>query len=127
MLADLFSGLLLFLSLLLLSGMLLSPLIQKTTKLPSKCPEKIIDINPEHYKSYFNVGYMNFETGDYKEAIRNWDIATRMSPFYPQAYYMKGLTYQILGSKKDAKLNYEQALEQDPEYALAKEALGELK
>ncbi len=89
--------------------------------------KKIIDINPEHYKSYYNVGYMNFETGDYKEALRNWDIATRMNNFYPQAYYMKGLTYQILGVKKEARLNYEMALEQDPQYALAKEALEELK
>ncbi|MCK6611514.1 MAG: tetratricopeptide repeat protein [Bacteroidia bacterium] len=87
---------------------------------------KVIDIEPENYRAYYNVGYIAFERGDYSEARRHWDIATRMQNFYPQAYYMKGLSYEIQGKKEDAIANYKLAYEQDPDYTLAKEALQEL-
>lgn len=87
---------------------------------------RVIDIDPQNYRAYFNVGYIAFERADYSEARRHWDIATRMQNFYPQAYYMKGLSFELQGKREDAVANYKLAYEQDPDYSLAKEALLEL-
>ncbi len=87
---------------------------------------RVIAINPSFYKAYYNVGYLNFEIKNYKDAIRNWDIAIGMNDKYAAAYYMKGLVLEIQGNRGAALDNYNKALEADPQYKLAKEALEAL-
>ncbi|MFN4082039.1 MAG: tetratricopeptide repeat protein [Bacteroidia bacterium] len=87
----------------------------------------VIDKEPENYKAYYNVGYINFEIDKLDEALRNFNIATRMNNNFTEAYYMKGLIYEMQGNKTEAKLNYEYALNLNPEYELAVEGFKRVK
>ena len=49
---------------------------------------KVIAFNPSRFDAYYNVGYINFETKHFDEAIRNWDFCTQMNKNYLQAYYI---------------------------------------
>ncbi len=84
---------------------------------------RVINIDLNHYLSYYNVGYINYESKFYKEAIRNWDICTRMNPEFANAYYMKGLAYDQIGKIEDAKVSYQYALELEPQNELFKKAV----
>jgi tetratricopeptide (TPR) repeat protein len=88
---------------------------------------KVIEKNKEYYQCYYNVGYINFETGYIKEAIYNFDKCVRMMNDFLPAYYMRGLCYEILKDKTNAKLNYEFVLNKDPNYLLAAQGLKRLK
>lgn len=79
---------------------------------------RVITLDPANYLSYYNVGYINFDNKMFAEALRNWDICTQMNPGYAKAYYMKALTQEITGNKKEAKINYKQAIELEPQNEL---------
>jgi tetratricopeptide (TPR) repeat protein len=89
--------------------------------------KRAISKNENYYECYYNVGYINFETGFLKEAIYNFDICTRMMNNYLPAYYMRGLCYELLKDKNNAKLNYEFVLNADPNYQLALLGMERLK
>jgi tetratricopeptide (TPR) repeat protein len=88
---------------------------------------KIIDLDPQNYLSYYNVGYINYENGMMEEALRNWNTCTQMNTEYANAYYMKGLVYEELKKYSDASLNYRLALELEPENALFNAAMNRIK
>jgi tetratricopeptide (TPR) repeat protein len=87
---------------------------------------KVIDIDPTNDKSYYNVGIINFDAKRYDEAMRSWDICIQMNNQNIDAYYMRGLVHEYRNNKKDALLNYQYALELNPNYQLAKEGLARL-
>jgi tetratricopeptide (TPR) repeat protein len=80
---------------------------------------RVIEKNADYFECYYNVGYINFETGFLKEAIHNFDICVRMMNDFLPAYYMRGLCYEALKDFENAKLNYEFVLKEDPNYELA--------
>lgn len=88
---------------------------------------RVIAIEPGNYLAYYNVGYINFENKMFDEALRNWDICIRMNPNYGNAFYMKGLTFEILNNNADASLNYKKAIELEPENSLFNQGLMRIK
>ncbi|MDP1725174.1 MAG: tetratricopeptide repeat protein [Bacteroidota bacterium] len=88
---------------------------------------RVIDIEPGNYLAYYNVGYINFENKMFDEALRNWDICIRMNPNYGNAFYMKGLTCEILNNNTEALINYKKAIELEPENNLFNEGLMRIK
>jgi adenylosuccinate lyase len=62
-----------------------------------------------------------------KEAIHNFDLCVRMMNDYLPAYYMRGLCYEMLKDKANAKLNYEFVLKYSPQYQLAIEGMKRIK
>lgn len=88
---------------------------------------KVIEKNKEYYQCYYNVGYINFETGYIKEAIYNFDKCVRMMNDFLPAYYMRGLCYEMLNDKTNAKLNYQFVVNNDPNYELAIAGMKRLK
>ena len=98
----------------------------KLYKAALKDYRKIISADPSNYLSYYNVGYINFETAKFEEALRHFKICVQMKNDFIDAYYMRGLCYEALGNKKDALLNYQFIVENVPEHALAKEGLQRL-
>lgn len=88
---------------------------------------KVIDIDPQNYLAYYNVGYINYENGFMDEAIRNWNICTQMNPFYANAFYMKGLVYEEQKNKTEARIQYKVALDLDPENELFAAGLSRVK
>jgi len=88
---------------------------------------RVIEKNADYFECYYNVGYINFETGFLKEAIHNFDICVRMMNDFLPAYYMRGLCYEALKDFENAKLNYEFVLKADPNYKLAIAGMKRLK
>ncbi len=84
---------------------------------------KIINADPSNYLSYYNVGYINFETKNFNEALRHFKICVQMKNDFIDAYYMRGLCYEALGNIDDARLNYTFIIENMPEHKLANEGL----
>lgn len=87
----------------------------------------LISKNPQYQDAYYNIGYIYFNQKDYQKALDNFTIAIRMSPTYAKAYYMRGLSAEKMGNKKEARLDYERAINFDPKLELAKKALENLK
>lgn len=88
---------------------------------------KVVDIDPSSDLAYYNVGCINFDVKQYKEAQRSFNICIQMNNQNTRAYYMRGLIHEIEGNLKEARLNYEYALELEPEFGLAKERLNHIK
>jgi tetratricopeptide (TPR) repeat protein len=87
---------------------------------------KIIDLDPQNYLAYYNVGYINYDNGFMDEALRNWNICSQMNPNYANAFYMKGLVYEEQKLKQEARIQYQVAADLDPENTLFKAGLNRL-
>lgn len=88
---------------------------------------RIININPNHAPSYYNLGMMNFRMEKYEDALAHFNEAVIADESYVDAYYMRGLCQQGIGNVAEAKNNYEAALKLDPNYTKAAEMLDILK
>ena len=88
---------------------------------------RVIDIDPANYLSYYNVGYINFDNKMLKEALREWDVCSKMNPEFGKVFYMKGLSYEILNQNNEARKNYQIAVELEPENALFLAGLKRIK
>lgn len=87
---------------------------------------KVIKLKPDNAECYYNVGYINFETGFVDEAIRNFDIGIQLDNNLVPAYYMRGLCHEMKGNRENAKRNYEYALKLNGNYTLASSGLERL-
>lgn len=77
--------------------------------------------------TYLARGYM--EQGRYDEAVHRAQQGALLPPHTAEAYYYLGQAYQVRGEDGDveaARQAYERALELDPEFGNAQEALGAL-
>lgn len=77
----------------------------------------------QYTKAYYNIGYIYFEQKNYEQALQNFNIAVRTSPAYADAYYMRGLSAEMLGKKEDAQSDYSKALTFDPKHEKAAKAI----
>lgn len=84
---------------------------------------KVIDLDPENYLAYYNVGYLNYENGFLDEALRSWGICSRMNPGFSKVFYMRGLVLEEKKNFKEAILQYKVALELEPENKLYQQGL----
>ncbi len=51
------------------------------------CYDRAIQANPNDYRAVLNRGNVHFQEGDYTQAIRDYDAATRRAPKAAEAYY----------------------------------------
>ena len=68
-----------------------------------------------------------YELAKYNEAIETLQKAVSLKSTYDEAFFWLGRCYQKLNMPKEAQANYEMALQIDPDYAEAKDALSRLK
>ena len=61
-----------------------------------------------------------------KNTLASFTSAITIDPKYIDAYYGRGVCYQLLGDKKDAMLDFQYCLTLDPQYQPASVALLEL-
>ena len=71
------------------------------------------------------VGYHAAEQND--EAIKYYDKAIKLNPFFAEAFCNRGVAKSHLGDKKKAMKNYDKAIELNPEYAKAYNNRGNIK
>ncbi len=67
-----------------------------------------------------------YDMQKYTDAIQVLEKALTIQRTFDEGYYWLGRCYEKLGKKKEAIENYQQALQIDPDYLEAKDALGKL-
>lgn len=86
--------------------------------------------NDRYYEArgLFHLGYIKqFAERDIDSALFFYASATRTDPTYVEAYHNMGLCYEEKGNKSQALLNYSNALKQNPNFTLSKEAAERLR
>jgi tetratricopeptide (TPR) repeat protein len=76
--------------------------------------------------AYMDKGTVLYDSKNYAAALKTFQLAATITPTYAEAYYWMGKTQEAMGSKTEAKLNYERAYGLDKEMKEAKEAADRL-
>ncbi|MGB0402564.1 MAG: tetratricopeptide repeat protein [Salibacteraceae bacterium] len=63
---------------------------------------KSLEIDPEFYFTWFNIGIVRAEKRDFEGSIDAYNNAIKINPEFAEAYYNKGLTYLYLKNNKRA-------------------------
>jgi tetratricopeptide (TPR) repeat protein len=89
---------------------------------------QLLKINPLGAAGYNNnIGMCYLESGRYKEAIKYFNSAIKVSPDFSAAYNNLGDCYDKVGDKEKAIESYSKALEVDPNNQNAKRNLERVK
>ncbi len=88
----------------------------------------VVKIDPKNKFAYFNMGAMDLSDKKTITAtsLASFTSAITIDPKYVDAYYGRGICYQMMGDKKDAILDFQTCLSIDPTYEPASRALLEL-
>ena len=78
------------------------------------------DVN--YMNAYIEKGKILVDQKKTTEALKVFELANRVKPSFPDAYYWIGVCQEAMGQKEDAKLSYEKAYSLDKSFTEAKEA-----
>ncbi len=85
--------------------------------------QKSIDIQP-YREPYFNMGYIYHEyLQEYEKAIEYYTKAINVEPRYLDAYFNRGLCYELMKNNVKAKADFQKVLEFNPTHTNAAKAL----
>lgn len=85
--------------------------------------QKSIDIQP-YREPYFNMGYIHHEyLQEYEKAIEYYTKAINVEPRYLDAYFNRGLCYELMKNNVKAKADFQKVLEFNPTHTNAAKAL----
>lgn len=84
-------------------------------------------IAPQMANAYFNCGLAYMELDSVSLGHAQFDMAVKMKPTYIIAYFYRGLASELSGDIANAKNDYQQALNLNPNYERAQQALDNLK
>lgn len=87
--------------------------------------KKHLDANPDDAEAHYNLGQTYANLGQYSEAIREYRQATRLKNDDPDIYYDLGVAHTKLAQYEPASAAFSKALEIDPDYYRAQDALDE--
>jgi tetratricopeptide (TPR) repeat protein len=88
----------------------------------------LLKIDPQNKFAFFNLGAMDLATKENIStgAIAAFTSAINIDPKYIDAYYARGVCYQLIGDKKNAISDFQICLSIDSQYQPASVALVEL-
>ena len=81
--------------------------------------------NPSSAQDYYKVGYAASQSGNYSEAISDFQKAISLKSDYAEAYNMLGFSTRKMGDVDKAFTYYETALKLKPNFPEAREYYGE--
>ena len=84
-------------------------------------------INPFHTNGHYNLGFIHMELGLHNIATNNFSDAIYSNSEFYEAYYSRGSCFETLGNIAQAESDYTRAIEINPEYTYAIEALESLR
>ncbi len=88
---------------------------------------RILKIDRMYSSAYFNLGYIDVAyKKDYQSAITHFTDAIRANNQYVEAFYNRGVAFELLGNNNAAIKDYREALKIFPTYKLAVEKLRKL-
>ncbi len=77
--------------------------VDKKYKLAETEYKNVLDLNPKNSTAYFNLALTKYKQRAYAEAIKNFDVVTKMPSFYMgAAFYYKSISQLNLGQTEDA-------------------------
>ena len=79
-----------------------------------------------HSSGHYNKGFIHMELGLFDVAANNFADAIYSNSEFYEAYYSRGNCFETLGNIKQAEIDYKRAIEINPEYTFAKDALESL-
>ena len=88
--------------------------------------KNIIEIDPNHYKSYINISVIYVKLGKLKDAEKYLIKAIKLKPDYELAYFNLATTQNKLGKTEEAENNFKKAIQINPNYVEAYTNLGNL-
>ena len=87
---------------------------------------KAVEIDPHFYSALFNLGLIYLDQNDVDKAYQHFDLITKQSVTFYQAYYYRGFIEEKRGNKEAAIADYKQALEFRSDYENALQGLKRL-
>ena len=75
-----------------------------------------------YLNAYIEKGKILFDQKEIAGALKTFELANRITPSFPDAWYWIGRCLEVGGQKEEAKLNYEKAYSLDKTFTDAKEA-----
>ncbi|MFX1377221.1 MAG: tetratricopeptide repeat protein [Promethearchaeota archaeon] len=81
--------------------------------------ERIIKIDPNNYRAYYNLGIAHFNLSKIEKAKECYEEALKIKPDYKHPLYNIGLIYECEGNLQEALKYYEKALDIDPKFPYA--------
>ena len=84
-------------------------------------------VNYTHSSGHYNIGFIHMELGLYDVASNNFADAIYSNSEFFEAYYSRGNCFETLGDIKQAEIDYKRAIEINPKYTFAVEALEKLR
>ena len=88
--------------------------------------KQIHTLDAQYPEAYLNSTILYLYMDSLDQAMKEISILIQIDPANPAAWFYKGKTHHLKGQDAEAKAAYEQALRLDPEYAQAKDGLGEI-
>ena len=97
--------------------------------------ETAISQSPKFFLGYLRLGYAHYKAENFKESVDSYNKARKLNPNSKHVYVGLAKTYQAMGSKSNAKKNYEkfrelttyvdrEALKDDPEWKAVLDFIG---
>jgi tetratricopeptide (TPR) repeat protein len=88
---------------------------------------KLHNVSPFHSSGHYNLGFIHMELKLYDVATNNFSDAIYSDSDFYEAYYSRGICFENLGNIAQAESDYKRAVEINPDYSYAIEALLRLK
>lgn len=104
-------------------------LLQDMNKIPEAIAEydKMLAINKDNAMVLYNLGAITLDKkNDAEKAIDYFSKAIAVDPKYTEAYFARGVCYEVLKDVSNAKADYNMCLQVTPNFELAIEALNNL-
>lgn len=79
--------------------------------------EKVIEMNPNHEKAWFNNGWANEDLGNLEDALNCYDKLIEINPNNREAWYNKGYVLQGLNRNEEALSFFDELLIIEPNNA----------
>ena len=85
-----------------------------------------VSINPEFADAHFDIGRIYARRGDMNRAMAEFGLVFRTEPKYAIYHYEMGIIFEHINATDRARKEYERALQLNPNFTKAKNALKKL-
>jgi len=102
-------------------------IIKKKNKEAKKWVEEGLTYFPNCVNLIYNHAFLSVVDGKYDEAIKEIDRLLEINQYYPEAHFMKGMIFEKIGKKREAKAEYIKEVNINPGCKKAWKKIKEMK